>query len=183
MATTENTDEMARLTSDEIKEIEQKQLGDNTPPANSYGTIIFLNTAERAQRFAQSWRNVGNECAEVHGLQSRQVRNGNLQMFKDKKVSVLVCTDACARGLDFPHVRAVVQVDFALNIVQHLHRIGRASRAGAQGFAINFYGNSSNDLVTSAIGSTTGDSSGIEKSFSRRRGFRQKLKKGKLLML
>ncbi len=143
-----------------------------------HGTMIFLNTAERAQRFAVAWRTKGRECAEVHGLQNRLSRTENLALFKEKRVAFLICTDACARGLDFPHVKTVVQVDFALNIVQHLHRIGRASRAGANGFAFNFYGQSSRELVNSVTDIST-DSTGIEKSFSRRRGFRQKLKRGR----
>jgi superfamily II DNA/RNA helicase len=171
---------MVKLTLDEIRTVDQQKLLSEMPSSDKNGTMIFLNTAERAQKFAQSWRNAGLECAEVHGLQSRKTRSENLKLFKEQTSSVLICTDACARGLDFPHVRAVVQVDFALNIVQHLHRIGRASRAGAKGFAINFYANSSNDLVTSVISHNHGDSSGIERSFSRRRGFRQKLKKGKI---
>ena len=43
---------------------------------------------------------------------------------------LLVCTDSAARGLDIAAVGHVIQAEFALNVVQHVHRIGRASRAG-----------------------------------------------------
>jgi len=55
--------------------------------------------------------------------------------YKESGVKVLVCTDAAARGLDLPAVEHVVQAEFALNVVQHLHRNGRASRAGRLGRA------------------------------------------------
>ena len=50
--------------------------------------------------------------------------------FKEGKCSVIICTDIAARGWDLSHVRHVIQAEFALNIVQHLHRIGRCSRGG-----------------------------------------------------
>ena len=142
-------------------------------------TMLFLNTAERAREFAASWRRAGFRTVEVHGLMTKAEREKNLLEFRDGKCRFLVCTDACARGLDIPHVRNVVQIDFALNVVQHLHRVGRASRAGVNGMAINLYGPSSTDLVQNIIKAEKNDtnSNGIEQSFSRRRGFRQKKKK------
>ena len=50
----------------------------------------------------------------------------------------MVCTDSAPLGLDLPAVRVVVQAEFALNVVQHLHRIGRGSRAGKYGKTLNF---------------------------------------------
>ena len=57
-----------------------------------------------------------------------------------------------SRGLDLPAVRVVVQAEFALNVVHHLHRIGRGSRAGKYGKALNFYSRSCSELVESIIG-------------------------------
>lgn len=41
-----------------------------------------------------------------------------------------------ARGLDFPHIRTVVNYDVARDIDTHTHRIGRTGRAGVRGDAI-----------------------------------------------
>lgn len=68
----------------------------------------------------------------------------------------------------------VFQVEFAPNVVQHLHRIGRAVRAGREGRAVNFYDAGSEDLVESLR--EAGDDS-LDRSFSRQRGFRKKIKK------
>lgn len=146
-----------------------------------YSTMIFLNTAAKAKQFADSLYELGFDFVEIHGMVRREERERNLALFRkrgdDVKVNIMVCTDACARGLDLPHVRRVVQGEFALNVVQHLHRIGRSSRGGAVGMAINLYGKNSKDLVHSIIGNYEESTNGIEQSFSRRRGFRQKLKK------
>jgi len=96
--------------------------------------------------------------------------------------------------------------------VQHIHRVGRASRGGRSGWATNFYEPSSADLVESLLlaagdeeveeevegeeeervessnssGSSSSSSSSssegakkgsVEGSFSRRRGFRKRIKR------
>lgn len=149
-----------------------------------HSVMIFLNTAAKAKQFADSLYELGYDFVEIHGIISREEREENLKLFRNRdqggpRVNIMVCTDACARGLDLPHVRRVVQAEFALNVVQHLHRIGRASRGGNVGMAINLYGKHSEDLVHSIIGQhgSSEGGGGVEKSFSRRRGFRQKLKK------
>ena len=63
-------------------------------------------------------------------------------------VAVLVCTDLASRGLDVPGVTAVVQLQFAGNVVAHLHRMGRCGRAGNRnGRGIVFYGPKERELV------------------------------------
>lgn len=66
----------------------------------------------------------------------------------DNAVAVLVCTDLASRGLDIPGVTAVVQLQFAGNVVAHLHRMGRCGRAGNRnGRGIVFYGAKERELV------------------------------------
>lgn len=132
-------------------------------------TMIFVNTAETAAELAACLRDSGVDCAEFHKLNNN--RQEGLKAFRDSEMQVLICTDHAARGLDLPHVRHVIQAEFALNVVQHLHRIGRASRAGVEGRATCFFDDKSEVLVESIqLGS-------IESSFSRRRGLRKKWKK------
>lgn len=109
--------------------------------------MIFLNTADAALRFAQSLRSINVQCVQYHKLCRSSEREDSLRRFKAGDVSVFVCTDSAARGLDLPQVRHVVQAEFALNVVQHQHRVGRASRAGRVGQATNFVFPSSRQLV------------------------------------
>jgi superfamily II DNA/RNA helicase len=160
--------------------------------------MIFLNTAEAVQRFADSLRELGVRCAEFHQQLRPQWKEDSLRRFRDGEERILVCTDSAARGLDLPNVRHVVQAEFALNVVQHQHRVGRASRAGRAGRSTNLYGSAAEPLVASIRGVraqqeldfaaaadgaevVTDDSaergSSIERSFSRRRGFRRNIKR------
>ena len=138
-------------------------------------TIVFVNTAETAQALAAALTSAGIPNAEFHKMVIDPEKQENLRRFRDREVDVLICTDHAARGLDLPHVRHVVQAEFALNVVQYLHRIGRASRAGALGKATNIYDARSKDLVDSILSDT--QERKVDQSFSRRRGFRQKIKK------
>ena len=162
--------------------------------------MIFLNTADKAQKFAQMMRYIVSEkdegsaqleCVEFHNLMSAYEKRSSLEQFRSGAVKVLVCTDSAARGLDLPEVRHVVEAQFALNVVQHLHRIGRASRAGRSGKATSFYCEEASPLVESIMGAeqdgrnipvdqegiNASNASSIERSFSRRRGFRRNLKR------
>lgn len=157
------------------------------------GTMVFLNTANRAAAFAAALRAKNFNVAEFHSRLSADEKERSLATFADGESDILVCTDSAARGFDFRRVNHVIQADFALNVVQHLHRIGRASRAGRAGKATNFYSKDVAELVRSILNdeqdqASDGDEnriknggsagkSAIESSFSRRRGFRRKLKR------
>ncbi len=56
-----------------------------------------------------------------------------LKKFTSGELKVLICTDLASRGLDIPNVSHVIQLDFALNAAQVLHRTGRTARAGTSG--------------------------------------------------
>jgi len=152
-----------------------------------YLVMIFLNTAVNAESFFNTLSLLGANCIQFHSALSSAEKEENLRSFASGEIPIMVCTDSASRGLDLPAVRVVVQAEFALNVVQHLHRIGRGSRAGKFGKALNFYTRSCSELVESIIGmcepednitldnNAFGDS--IEKSFSRKRGFRRNLKR------
>ena len=60
-------------------------------------------------------------------------RTETLNKFKSGELKVLICTDLASRGLDIQDVSHVIQLDFAPNAAQVLHRTGRTARAGAKG--------------------------------------------------
>jgi superfamily II DNA/RNA helicase len=71
---------------------------------------------------------VGIDAAIYHKKLPEAARKEALQKLREREGGVLVCTDAAARGLDFPNVSHVIQADFADNAVDFLHRIGRTAR-------------------------------------------------------
>lgn len=48
--------------------------------------------------------------------------------FCQKKSAILLATDIAARGLDFPEVHWVVQVDCPEDPATYIHRVGRTAR-------------------------------------------------------
>ena len=139
-------------------------------------TMVFANTANAVQRIADVLAGHNFACAPYHKNVAPEDRLRTLDAFARGDLRVLCCTDLAARGLDLPSVDHVVQYEFALNVVNHLHRVGRAARAGASGRATNFYGPSSTDLVN-ALNASLAKTNTVSSAFSRRRGFRQKIKK------
>lgn len=56
----------------------------------------------------------------------------------EKKEAILFCTDIAARGVDFPAVDWVVQVDMPEDCNTYIHRVGRTARYKAKGNALMF---------------------------------------------
>lgn len=53
-----------------------------------------------------------------------------------KTGTVLFATDIAARGLDFPTVDWVVQVDCPEDVASYIHRVGRTARYTSGGFSL-----------------------------------------------
>jgi len=90
--------------------------------------------------------------------------------------SILVATDAAARGLDVPGLSHVVQAHFAANAIDFLHRVGRTARAGGAGRVTSLVGPASADLAAAVRGAVEAGSP-LEGAFSRKRSFRRKLRR------
>jgi len=54
----------------------------------------------------------------------------------EKKTAILFATDIASRGIDFPAVDWVVQVDCPENINTYIHRVGRTARYKSKGNAL-----------------------------------------------
>ncbi|KAJ4959723.1 hypothetical protein NE237_019633 [Protea cynaroides] len=141
-------------------------------------TMVFANTVDAVESIAKILRQVGVVCISYHSSSSLEERTKNLKYFLERG-GVLVCTDAAARGLDIPNVSHVVQAEFATSAVDFLHRIGRTARAGLSGVVTSLYMESNRDLVA-AVRHAGKLGQPVEKAFSRKRGFRNKIKKGSM---
>ena len=120
--------------------------------------MVFLNSVDDVNGATGALERAGLQAVPYHAKLSLSERSANLDRFrrynKDEEsaasdaVPVLVCTDLASRGLDVPGVNAVVQLQFAGNVVAHLHRMGRCGRAGQRtGRGIVFYNSQERDLV------------------------------------
>ncbi|XP_073014717.1 DEAD-box ATP-dependent RNA helicase 22-like isoform X2 [Primulina eburnea] len=152
--------------------------GLNTKVGSSSGiirTMVFANTVEAAEAVAKILMGVNIKCLRYHSSISLEERTENLVDFQ-LKGGVFVCTDAAARGLDIQKVSHVIQAEFATSAVDFLHRVGRTARAGENGLVTSLFTKSNRDLVAAVRHAEELDLS-VEKAFSRKRSFRNKLKK------
>eukprot|EP00903_Cladosiphon_okamuranus_P009999 g9484.t1 len=138
-------------------------------------TMVFTNTAASCKRAFEALAEEGFSVVPYHKDTVPLERLANLHALRSGRAKILVCTDLAARGIDVPSVTNIIQMEMATNVVQHLHRLGRAARAGRTGKATNFYDDSTKDLVNSIT--AAGEGSRLDGSFSRQRGFRKKFKK------
>lgn len=74
----------------------------------------------------------------MHGKQKQTQRLEIYQRFISAKHSILFATDIAARGLDFPSIDWVVQVDCPEDVETYIHRVGRTARYEAKGKALLF---------------------------------------------
>ncbi|XP_047159495.1 DEAD-box ATP-dependent RNA helicase 22 [Vigna umbellata] len=138
-------------------------------------TMVFANTVEAVEAVAKILLRSGIECSRYHKNCTLEERAQTLVDFHDKG-GVLVCTDAAARGVDIPNVLHVIQADFATSAVDFLHRVGRTARAGQIGLVTSMYTESNRELVD-AVRWAEKRGQPVETAFSRKRSFRNKLKK------
>eukprot|EP00916_Digyalum_oweni_P006242 GHVL01010795.1.p1 GENE.GHVL01010795.1~~GHVL01010795.1.p1 ORF type:complete len:1063 (+),score=224.63 GHVL01010795.1:747-3935(+) len=114
---------------------------------SSIGKAIVF-TSSRA--FASTMRSFlvknGVAASCLHGKMDQSTREEVFREFRTGTSKVLVATSVAARGLDFPDVLLVIQVDLPKALEFYIHRIGRTGRAGKEGKAVAYY-NSSNKSI------------------------------------
>lgn len=69
--------------------------------------------------------------------QSKRINNFN--KFNEDKSGIMFATDVIARGIDFPEVDLIIQVDVPQDPNFYIHRIGRTARKGLIGHVRKIY--------------------------------------------
>ena len=88
-----------------------------------------------AHRLCSMLQKNGFDADELHGDIAQNKRSEIMTKFKKGKLSILVCTDVAARGIDVDDVEAVINYDLPNENEYYLHRIGRTGRAQKHGVA------------------------------------------------
>jgi ATP-dependent RNA helicase DDX10/DBP4 len=102
-------------------------------------TIVFFSTCKQVRFVYEAFRRLrpGVPLRALHGGMKQQKRVAVFSEFGEAKGgSVLLATDVAARGLDFPAVDWVVQLDAPEDAAAYLHRVGRTARYMASGRAL-----------------------------------------------
>lgn len=78
----------------------------------------------------------GVPLLHLHGKQKQSLRASITQRFSSANHAYLFCTDVAARGLDFPLVDWVIQLDCPEDTDTYIHRVGRTARFERSGQAL-----------------------------------------------
>lgn len=94
----------------------------------------------------------GIPLLHLHGKQKQAKRLDIFQRFTSMKSAFLLATDIAARGLDFPAVDWVVQLDAPEDSETYIHRVGRTARYQRKGQSLLFLLPSEEDGMLQALG-------------------------------
>jgi superfamily II DNA/RNA helicase len=97
--------------------------------------FIFCNRKKDVDILFGSLEKHGFSAGAMHGDMSQSHRMETLAKFKSGEISLLVCSDVAARGIDVSSVSHVFNFDVPSHAEDYIHRIGRTGRAGQEGHA------------------------------------------------
>ncbi|KAF2018984.1 DEAD-domain-containing protein [Aaosphaeria arxii CBS 175.79] len=102
--------------------------------------VCFLSTAKMVKFVYESFRHMqpGIPLLHLYGRQKQGSRLEVVSKFSAAKYSCLFATDVAARGLDFPAVDFVIQVDCPDDADTYIHRVGRTARYNREGRGVLF---------------------------------------------
>ena len=115
--------------------------------------LIFVSTVKQVRFLYESLKRLrlGMPMFEYHGRQIQPKRTAMFFTFKEQKNGLLISTNISSRGLDFPKVHWVVQMDCPDCMETYVHRIGRTARFNTKGKSLLFVDPSEIKFVESLL--------------------------------
>lgn len=115
--------------------------------------VVFMSSCKQVRFIYESFCTLqpGMPLLHLHGRQKQQKRMDIFFDFAKRKSGVLFATDIAARGLDFPLIDYVVQLDCPEDVDTYLHRIGRTARMESKGEAIIYLLKEEKDVFLSNV--------------------------------
>jgi ATP-dependent RNA helicase DDX10/DBP4 len=102
--------------------------------------IVFVSACKQVRFIFETFCKLqpGVPLMQLHGRQKQFKRLEVYEKFTQSNNAFLFCTDIAARGLDFPAVDWVIQLDCPENAETYVHRVGRTARYNSSGNALMF---------------------------------------------
>lgn len=102
--------------------------------------LVFMSSGKQVRYVYESFRHMqpGIPLLHLHGRQKQTARLDITARFSATTNSCLFATDVVARGLDFPAVDWVIQLDCPEDADTYIHRVGRTARYERDGRAVLF---------------------------------------------
>ena len=138
---TDHVKQVIKCVSESQKLEETMNILRNKDPASR--VIIFTQSKRGADELTRRLRQRGFNALAIHGDKQQAERDFVLNEFKSGRVTkfregsrnILIATDVASRGLDIPNVDFVLNFDIPSNGKDYIHRVGRAGRKTADGYA------------------------------------------------
>ena len=102
--------------------------------------IVFMSSCNQVRFVFETFCKMhpGVSLLQLQGKQKQSTRLTMYQKFTTTSHAVLFATDIAARGLDFPLVDWVVQLDAPEDADTYIHRVGRTARYESKGKGLLF---------------------------------------------
>ncbi|KAJ7662095.1 ATP-dependent RNA helicase dbp-4 [Mycena polygramma] len=115
--------------------------------------LVFLSSCKQVRFVFETFCKLhpGVPLLNIHGKLKQTARLAMYTKFTAASHAVLFATDVAARGLDFPAVDWVVQVDAPEDAETYVHRVGRTARYESKGKALLFLMPSEEDGMKAAL--------------------------------
>ena len=116
--------------------------------------LVFLSSGKQVRYIYETFRKLrpGLPLMHLHGRQRQTARFDLITRFSTSKHACLFATDVAARGLDFPAVDWVVQLDCPEDVDTYIHRVGRTARYERDGKAVLFLDPSEEEAMLARLG-------------------------------
>ncbi|KAJ2933321.1 hypothetical protein H1R20_g3746, partial [Candolleomyces eurysporus] len=115
--------------------------------------LVFMSSCKQVRFVFETFCKMhpGMPLIHLHGKQKQQTRLSMYTKFTSQSHAVLFATDIAARGLDFPAVDWVVQIDAPEDVETYIHRVGRTARYESRGKGLLFLVPTEEEGMTAAF--------------------------------
>jgi len=115
--------------------------------AEDFYGLVFCQTKSLVTDLVRYMADRGYKVDCLHGDMDQKAREKTMQSFRDRKVTLLICTDVASRGLDVKDITHVINYSLPRELDNYVHRIGRTGRSGKTGIAMSLVTQSHRQLV------------------------------------
>ncbi len=116
--------------------------------ADDFYGLVFFQTKALLMDVAQFLNQSGYAVDCLHGDMDQTARERTMKAFRERKVTMLLCTDVASRGLDVKDVTHVINYSIPRELDNYVHRIGRTARSGKSGYAMSLVTGSHRGLIS-----------------------------------
>lgn len=115
--------------------------------AEDFYGLVFCQTKLLVVDLMRYLSSRGYKVDCLHGDMEQKARERTMQAFRNKEVSLLICTDVASRGLDVKDLTHVINYSIPRELEHYVHRIGRTARVGKPGIAMSLVTPSHRELI------------------------------------